>query len=48
MNAESRYEQFVRHVAEQFSAGGRFLDDLPRESIADDAELAKMAKDDHD
>jgi hypothetical protein len=44
-NAESRYEQFVRHVAEQFSGGGRFLDDLPRESIADEGELTEMAKD---
>jgi len=37
--AESRYRQFVEHVAEQFSGGRRFLDDLPRELIANDAEI---------
>jgi hypothetical protein len=34
--AESRYQQFVQHLVEQFSGGRRFLDDLPRESIADE------------
>jgi hypothetical protein len=37
--AESRYRQFVEHVVEQFSGGRRFLDDLPRELIANDAEI---------
>jgi hypothetical protein len=37
--AESRYRQFVEHVVQQFSGGRRFLDDLPHETIADDAEL---------
>ena len=39
LSAESRYKQFVEHVAVQFSEGRRFLDDLPRESVANDAEL---------
>jgi hypothetical protein len=46
MNAESRYQQFVQHVAEQFSGGRRFLDDLPHEPIADEGELTRLAKDD--
>jgi hypothetical protein len=44
-HAEGRYQQFVQHVAEQFSGGRRFLDDLPHEPIADEAELATLAKD---
>jgi hypothetical protein len=39
-SAESRYRQFVQHVAEQFSGGRRFLDDLPHEPVADEVELA--------
>ena len=42
-NAEGRYKQFVEHVAEQFSGGHRFLDDLPYETIGDDAELTAAA-----
>ena len=42
-NAEGRYKQFVEHVAEQFSGGRRFLDDLPYETIGDDAELTAAA-----
>jgi hypothetical protein len=37
--AESRYRQFVEYVTQQFSGGPRFLDDLPREVLADEAEL---------
>jgi predicted transcriptional regulator len=37
--AESRYKEFVEHVGKQFSGGRRFLDDLPREGIADDEDL---------
>jgi hypothetical protein len=37
--AESRYRQLVEHVAQRFSGGRRFLDDLPREAVANDAEL---------
>jgi predicted DNA-binding protein len=37
--AESRYKKFVEHVAEQYSGGHRFLDDLPHEMVAHDAEL---------
>jgi hypothetical protein len=40
--AESRYKQFVEHVAHQFSVGRRFLDDLPHEVVADDAELGAI------
>jgi len=36
MTAESRYGQFVQYIAEQFSGGRRFLDELPRESMAND------------
>jgi hypothetical protein len=43
MTAEARYRQFVKHVAEQFSGGRRFLDDLPREDLSDDAELDDTA-----
>jgi hypothetical protein len=39
IDAESRYRQFVEHVAEEFSGGRRFLDDLPRELLASDVEL---------
>ena len=41
--AESRYRQFVEHVGEQFSGGRRFLDDLPREVVANEAELDMVA-----
>ena len=41
--AESRYGQFVEHVAERFSGGERFFDDLPREVLADEVELCKLA-----
>jgi hypothetical protein len=44
VNAENRYSRFTQHVADQFSAGRRFLDDLPREVVADDAELATLTK----
>ena len=39
MEAESRYRQFVEHVSEEFSGGRRFLDDLSREVVANDADL---------
>jgi hypothetical protein len=42
-SAETRYRQFVEHVAEQFSGGRRFLDDLPHEPIGDEGELAAVA-----
>jgi hypothetical protein len=38
-DADSRYRRFLQHVTQRFSGGPRFFDDLPRESIADDAEL---------
>jgi hypothetical protein len=40
--AESRYARFVEQVAERFSGGERFLDDLPREVLADEVELEKL------
>ncbi len=43
-SAEARYAQFVEYVSQQFSAGRRFLDDLPRESLADEEELAALAR----
>ncbi|MGD0677749.1 MAG: hypothetical protein ABSC94_20210 [Polyangiaceae bacterium] len=42
-DAESRYRQFMDYVAQEFTGGRRFLDDLPREAMADDAELAALA-----
>ncbi len=42
-DAESRYRQFMDYVAQEFTGGRRFLDDLPHEVIADDAELGTMA-----
>jgi hypothetical protein len=42
INAESRYKQFVEHVVQQFSGSRRFLDDLPQESLADEAELVAI------
>jgi hypothetical protein len=41
-SAESRYKRFAEHVAEQFSGGRRFLDDLPQESIGEEAELGTL------
>jgi hypothetical protein len=41
--AESRYIQFKDYVAQEFAGGRRFLNELPREAIADDAELDAMA-----
>ncbi len=42
-SAESRYRQFIEHVAEHFSGGRRFLDDLPHDSIGDESELSAVA-----
>src|ERR1019366_2166110 len=41
--AESRFAQFQEYLVEQVQSGSRFVDDLPREVIADEAELSKMA-----
>lgn len=41
--AESRFAQFVEHVVERFSGRERFLDDLPREVLADEVELEKIS-----
>ncbi len=42
-DAESRYQQFKDYVAQEFTGGRRFLDDLPHEVIANDAELDSVA-----
>ena len=42
-DAESRYQQFKDYVTQEFAGARRFLDDLPREAIADDAELDTIA-----
>ena len=42
-DAESRYQQFKDYVTQEFAGGRRFLDDLPREAIADDSELNAIA-----
>jgi hypothetical protein len=41
--AESRFAQFQEHLVERYQGGCRFVDDLPREVIADEAELSRMA-----
>jgi hypothetical protein len=41
--AESRYKQFVEYVAEEFNGGRRFVDDLPGETVASEAELEAIA-----
>ena len=43
-SAESRFKQFLDHVAARFASGKRFVDDLPQERIADDDELASIAQ----
>jgi hypothetical protein len=42
-DAESRYRQFMEYVAQEFTGGRRFLDDLPREVPANDAESTASA-----
>jgi hypothetical protein len=42
-SAESRYRQYVEYIVQQFTGGHRFLDDLPREVLADETELANIA-----
>ncbi|MGH7434252.1 MAG: hypothetical protein ACRENE_01095 [Polyangiaceae bacterium] len=41
--AESRYQHFKDYVTQEFAGGRRLLEDLPREAVADDAELEAMA-----
>jgi hypothetical protein len=38
-DAESRYQAFKDYVAQEFTGGRRFLNELPSEVIANDAEL---------
>jgi hypothetical protein len=42
-DAESRYRQFMEYVAQEFTGGRRYLDDLPRDALANDEELAAVA-----
>jgi hypothetical protein len=44
-NAETFYRQFVERLAQLFGGGKRFLDDLPREFLGDEAELSAIAQD---
>jgi hypothetical protein len=41
--SETRFSQFMEHVVQRYTGGPRFLDDLPREVFADDAELSGLA-----
>lgn len=43
-SAASRYKQFLEQTARLFTNGHRFLDDLPKEVFADDAELEAVAR----
>jgi hypothetical protein len=44
-SAKKRYRELVQQVVEEFSDGSRFIDDLPQEPLANDAELdAVLAK----
>jgi hypothetical protein len=38
-SGEARYRRFMEQVARRFASGGRFLDDLPKELLANDDEL---------
>ncbi len=38
--AEARFGQFLQYVAQQAARGAGFFDQLPRESVADERELA--------
>jgi hypothetical protein len=40
---ESRFGQFQQRLIEHVQGGHRLVDDLPREEIADEAELANLA-----
>jgi hypothetical protein len=42
-SAEARHCKFLEYVAEQYSGGRRFIDDLPQEIIADSSELTRLA-----
>jgi hypothetical protein len=38
-SGEARYRRFMELVARRFASGGRFLDELPKELLANDDEL---------
>ena len=42
--AAARYARFLEYVVQRYSGGHRFVDDLPREPVADEAELTKLAQ----
>lgn len=42
-SAAARFEDFKQFVVERFQGGPLFIDDLPREVIADEAELSRIA-----
>ena len=41
--AESRFKQYIDHVTAEYTAGRRFLQDMPHESVADEQELLEAA-----
>jgi hypothetical protein len=42
-SAAARFAKFKEHIVQRFQGSSRFIDDLPREVIADDAELRDVA-----
>jgi hypothetical protein len=38
-SGKARYQQFMELVVQRFAGGARFLDDLPKETLANDEEL---------
>jgi hypothetical protein len=42
-SAARRYAQFVEHVSRRLAGGHRFIDDLPKEPIANEDELTMLA-----
>jgi predicted DNA-binding protein len=43
-SAESRFGKFIEYVVERFADGDRFFDDMPREVLAEEIELEKLAR----
>ena len=42
-SAQGRYAQFLEYVSRRLSGPHRFIDDLPKEPIADEAGLTRVA-----
>jgi hypothetical protein len=43
-HSASQFKKFMEHLAAQFSQGRRFLDDLPKEQFAHDADLEAISR----